>query len=621
MASGSTTSTVSSKDPEQGFAGPYVLTKVLGQGSYGKVNLGVHGKTGAEVAVKIMHKTDLTKSQKLLRRVEREVTILRLMNHPAVTQMIDVIQTTTHLFIILEYMPGGDLYHYLRKHGIGGLPSDTAFRFFYQILSGLEYCHSCGICHRDIKPENILMDETQTHLKLTDFGMANLMKDDQLLETSCGSPHYASPEVIEGLKYDGTKSDVWSLGVLLFGLYAGRLPFDDHNIPRLLEKVCRGQYVMPNHFDGQLRDLIGHLLQSSTETRYSIADIKRHPWYVDRCRALSLDPHGLHSHQPTGAKSRSSVRAGARKSVATALEESERSFSCTDMDSAKGSRQNLPDLEVLTHPLMTTAPEDVPADHLRERVGQLQALVRALVEENALFRQYLTSEEGGIVTAAAAADEPISPHEMQIPVPEPHDESVMDFITVYQGWTDMESLTANLKDEKPNLEKAFYKLLLRQKLAHGGLGHLKDEAGKKSHVSIVNPIQKLDEGNAQAMLTSQYTPLQSLLRNCRMNSDSALYRAQTPTAADDQKADDKKKKEKDKGIKGVFSKVFGKKDAPETAAGASVPGTTKLLVQAAGAPGDEVIPIIMPTTVQYLNKATRQRSAPALVSTKKVSPS
>eukprot|EP00667_Euglena_gracilis_P005006 EG_transcript_5037 len=593
------------KDPEHSFAGPYVLTKTLGQGSYGKVSLGVHGKTGVEVAVKIMHKTDLTKSQKLLRRVEREVTILRLMNHPAVTQMIDVIQTTTHLFIILEYMPGGDLYHYLRKHGIGGLPSDTAFRFFYQILSGLEYCHSCGICHRDIKPENILMDETQQHLKLTDFGMANLMKDDQLLETSCGSPHYASPEVIEGLKYDGTKSDVWSLGVLLFGLYAGRLPFDDHNIPRLLEKVCRGQYTMPNHFDGQLRDLIAHLLQSSTESRYSIADIKRHPWYTDRCRALNLDPHGLHTHQSSGSRhiNRPSSRPSSRKAVSPSEGEPENASSSGDEGSTKGKPHIVVDTGALDHPLLTTAPQDIPADQLRDRVAQLQTLCRALVEENNLFRQYLAAEENG----TGLADEPISPQEMQVPVPEPFDATVMDFITVYQGWTDIESLTANLKDEKPNIEKAFYKLLLRQKLANGGLGHLKDEAGKKSHVSIVNPIQKLEEG--QKMLNSQYTPLQSLLRNCRMNSDSALYRT-----ADDSKADDKKKK----GIKGVFSKVFGgKKDpnGPEQ----SVPGATKLLVQAA-ADAPAAAATLTPTNVQFLKKSARQLSAPALVSSKKVQP-
>eukprot|EP00668_Euglena_longa_P026019 GGOE01032544.1.p1 GENE.GGOE01032544.1~~GGOE01032544.1.p1 ORF type:complete len:451 (-),score=150.48 GGOE01032544.1:238-1590(-) len=448
------------------------------------------------------------------------------------------------------------------------------------------------------------MDETQQHLKLTDFGMANLMKDDQLLETSCGSPHYASPEVIEGLKYDGTKSDVWSLGVLLFGLYAGRLPFDDHNIPRLLEKVCRGQYTMPNHFDGQLRDLIAHLLQSSTESRYSIADIKRHPWYTDRCRALNLDPHGLHTNQPSGSRhaSRTSSRPATKRAVTPSEFEGDASTSSfCDEGSARGKAIAV-DNGVLDHHLLTTMPQDIPADQLRDRIAQLQNLCRALVEENNLFRQYLAAEESG----AGLADEPISPQEMQVPVPEPFDNTVMDFITVYQGWTDVDSLTANLKDEKPNIEKAFYKLLLRQKLAHGGLDHLKDEAGKKSHVSIVNPIQKLEEG--QKMLNSQYTPLQSLLRNCRMNSDSALYRT-----ADDSKADDKKKK----GIKGVFSKVFGGKKDPNVPE-QSVPGATKLLVQSVTEP--PATSNLTPTNVQFLKKSSRQLSAPALVSSKKVQP-
>ena len=275
------------------IAGPYQLSKFLGEGSFGVVKLGTHIKTGEQVAVKIIAQSDLTKNEKLLRRVEMEVNILRLIDHPCVTKYIACFQTVDHLFIILEYMEGGDLYELLRSKGSKGLPMEATFRFFYCILSGLEYCHSCCISHRDLKLENILLDADKEYVKLSDFGMANLAQDN-MMETSCGSPHYAAPEVIRGQKYNGTKSDVWGLAVLLFVMCAGRLPFDSQSIPRVLDKVCEGQYTMPSHFGGSLRHLLSRMFVVPTEKRYSIKDVKRHPWFLGYCNKLGLDPNGYH---------------------------------------------------------------------------------------------------------------------------------------------------------------------------------------------------------------------------------------------------------------------------------------------------------------------------------------
>ena len=569
MATATGASPTSPSNPE-GDALPYVLTKTLGQGTYGKVKLGTHFVTGAQVAVKIMPKKDLTKNQKLLRRVEREVTFMRLMNHPAVTHLIDVVQTSTHLYIILEYMPGGDLFHYLRKHGVGGLPEDTAFRFFHQILSGLEYCHSCGICHRDIKPENILLDETQYNLKLTDFGMANLMQDNQLMETCCGSPHYAAPEVIDGMKYDGSKSDIWSLGVLLYGLYAGRLPFDDQAIPRVLEKVLKGQYSVPNHFEGQLRDIIGHMLIANAEKRYSITDIKRHPWYQGRCQALKLEPNPVPSSNPC----RLSMEAKQASSN-----------NITSVPAPAESAANKTPWDPANHALLTLDPRSVSPGDLIQKFEELQKLHLELMEENKMLHQRMV-EDG------RDPNHLISPQEMQLPVPEPFDRQVIEFI-MNQGWDDKDSLVQNLKDEKPRIEKAFYKLLQQQRLVHGTLDHLKSQFNA-SQVSAMNPIKKMEDPQLP-MLNTQYMTL----RNCRMKSDTALVVKPERSKAEE--------KVKNKGIKGAFSKIFGKNEP------AGADGAKSLQMAFASAAAN---PATTQTQVQFLRSNGRQRSAPVLTSKK-----
>jgi serine/threonine protein kinase len=272
--------------------GAYDLYETIGTGSYGKVKVGKHSETGQKVAVKIMKKGDLENSK--LKVIKREIQTLRMVDHPCVTKLIEALQTSEWILIVMEYMDGGDLFHYMRKHGVGGLPVAKAFNFFYQIQSSLEHCQAMGICHRDIKAENILLDAAAEKCKIADFGMACKQEECALLETSCGSPHYAAPEVIRGQKYDGTKSDVWSLGVLLYGLCAGYLPFNDNNVRRLLDKVCEGHITFPEHFSEDLRDLISRMLTKDANKRISMAEIRQHQWWMDQCHAQKLDPRGLH---------------------------------------------------------------------------------------------------------------------------------------------------------------------------------------------------------------------------------------------------------------------------------------------------------------------------------------
>ncbi|KAJ3450246.1 serine/threonine-protein kinase brsk2-like protein [Anaeramoeba flamelloides] len=255
--------------------GPYILGKTLGEGSTGKVKEGVHESTGKRVAIKIISKTNLKPKQSI--KIHREIAILRLLSHPHILDLYDVYETSKYLFLILELVEGGELFDYLISRGI--LPRQQTLMFFQQIILGLEYMHNHLICHRDLKPENLLLDKND-NIKIADFGMAQLMKTGNLLSTSCGSPHYASPEVIKGEQYDGKLADIWCCGIILFALLSGRLPFDSQNIRKLLMKVKRGDYIMPKNLTNNEKDLIRKILVVDPLKRITIDEIKKHPYFT-----------------------------------------------------------------------------------------------------------------------------------------------------------------------------------------------------------------------------------------------------------------------------------------------------------------------------------------------------
>jgi len=168
----------------------------------------------------------------------------------------------------LEHVSGGELFDYLVKKG--RLTPKEARRFFRQIISALDFCHKHSICHRDLKPENLLLDD-KNNIKIADFGMASLQMEESMLETSCGSPHYACPEVIRGEKYDGRRADVWSTGVILYALLVGALPFDDDNLRQLLEKVKRGFFHVPHFVPQEIQDLLRGMIQVDSEKRLTVS--------------------------------------------------------------------------------------------------------------------------------------------------------------------------------------------------------------------------------------------------------------------------------------------------------------------------------------------------------------
>ncbi|KAM7195454.1 hypothetical protein V8F20_007513 [Naviculisporaceae sp. PSN 640] len=255
--------------------GAYNIVKTLGEGSFGKVKLAVHRSTGQQVALKIIARKKLI-SRDMQGRVEREIEYLQLLRHPHIIKLYTVIKTPSEIIMVLEYA-GGELFDYIVQHG--KMKEDEARRFFQQMLCAVEYCHRHKIVHRDLKPENLLLDDN-LNVKIADFGLSNIMTDGNFLKTSCGSPNYAAPEVINGKLYAGPEVDVWSCGVILYVLLVGRLPFDDEHIPSLFAKIARGTYMVPTWMSAGAAALIKKMLVVNPLHRATIDEIRQDPWFL-----------------------------------------------------------------------------------------------------------------------------------------------------------------------------------------------------------------------------------------------------------------------------------------------------------------------------------------------------
>ena len=257
------------------------------------MKLAIHAVTGHKVAVKILNKTKI-KQLGMEEKVQREINILHLCTHPHIIRLYEVIDTPSDIFLINEYVSGGELFDYIVSKG--RLSADEGRNFFHQIVSGVEYCHFQKIVHRDLKPENLLLDEN-LNIKIADFGLSNLMRDGDFLRTSCGSPNYAAPEVISGHLYAGPEVDVWSCGVILYALLCGSLPFDDESIPSLFKKIKSGMYSLPTHLSQLAKNLIPRMLEVDPMKRITIPEIRRHPWFQHKLPPYLRHPPELMEKQ------------------------------------------------------------------------------------------------------------------------------------------------------------------------------------------------------------------------------------------------------------------------------------------------------------------------------------
>ncbi|KAJ3107959.1 hypothetical protein HK100_003500 [Physocladia obscura] len=271
----------------------YRIDETIGQGTYGKVKLGIHVDTSEKAAIKIIEKSQI-KSAKQVARLQREIRFLKLLHHPHIVRVYDVIETDAFIYIVTEFAEGGELFDYIVANK--RVREREARAFFRMILSAVDYCHQVNknptqtiknaVIHRDLKPENLLLD-SQKVIKIIDFGFGNNFKTDgSQLDTFCGSPFYAAPEMILGKKYVGPEVDVWSLGVVLFALLCGHLPFDDDNMKELYRKIASGSYKCPDHVPPSsvhltkidAKHLISRLIQVDPARRATISECLAHPW-------------------------------------------------------------------------------------------------------------------------------------------------------------------------------------------------------------------------------------------------------------------------------------------------------------------------------------------------------
>ncbi|XP_076391860.1 serine/threonine-protein kinase MARK2 isoform X14 [Megachile rotundata] len=262
-----------SRTSEEPHIGKYKLLKTIGKGNFAKVKLAKHVPTGKEVAIKIIDKTQLNPGS--LQKLFREVRIMKMLDHPNIVKLFQVIETEKTLYLVMEYASGGEVFDYLVLHG--RMKEKEARAKFRQIVSAVQYCHQKKIIHRDLKAENLLLD-SEMNIKIADFGFSNEFTPGNKLDTFCGSPPYAAPELFQGKKYDGPEVDVWSLGVILYTLVSGSLPFDGSTLRELRERVLRGKYRIPFYMSTDCENLLKKFLVLNPTKRASLETIMKDKW-------------------------------------------------------------------------------------------------------------------------------------------------------------------------------------------------------------------------------------------------------------------------------------------------------------------------------------------------------
>ncbi|MFS8007844.1 putative protein kinase CAMK-CAMKL-CHK1 family [Helianthus anomalus] len=258
--------------------GKYEVGRTIGEGTFAKVKFARNSETGEPVALKILDKEKVVK-HKMAELIKMEIATMKLIKHPNVVRLYEVMGSKTKIFIVLEFVTGGELFDKIVNHG--RMHEDEARKYFQQLINAVDYCHSRGVYHRDLKPENLLLDASG-NLKVSDFGLSALsrqVRDDGLLHTTCGTPNYVAPEVLNDRGYDGATADLWSCGVILFVLLAGYLPFDDSNLINLYKKISAAEFTCPPWISFSARKLITRILDPNPMTRITIPELLNDEWF------------------------------------------------------------------------------------------------------------------------------------------------------------------------------------------------------------------------------------------------------------------------------------------------------------------------------------------------------
>ncbi|PTB68323.1 Pkinase-domain-containing protein [Trichoderma citrinoviride] len=314
QASYASTSSSNSRKNYKTHIGPWQLGKTLGKGSSARVRLCRHSITKQLAAVKIVNRRmaylvqdsslaalskwdsslpEVNGEMRVPVAIEREVAILKLIEHPNIMKLYDIWENRSEIYLILEYIDQGDLFTFINTKG--RLSEEVAIYFFRQMISAIAYCHSFNVCHRDLKPENILIT-ADLQIKIADFGMAALHQTaTHRLATACGSPHYAAPELLKNRQYRGDRADIWSMGVILYAMLSATLPFDDPDLRVMMGKTKKGQYKMPDFLSPEAEDLIRRMLQVNPDQRITMKQIWQHPLIQ---KYNYLDDFGHNTGQP-----------------------------------------------------------------------------------------------------------------------------------------------------------------------------------------------------------------------------------------------------------------------------------------------------------------------------------
>ena len=259
--------------------GDYILEEEIGSGGFAKVVQGIHIPTGEKVAIKVLDKLQLMEDPDNLKRVEREIQILKLVKHKNIIKLYEVMETPQKIYLVMELCESGELFDYIVSKE--RLDENQACHFFQEIINALDYLHSQNIVHRDIKPENMLLDKTKdgVSIKIIDFGISTSYTNESLLSTPCGTATYAPPEMHKGEEYFGLLSDVWSSGVVLYAMVYGYLPFCEDDEDENIKNIIAGDYELGDEVSEDVRDLIKHCMDVDPLERYDLDQIKQHKWF------------------------------------------------------------------------------------------------------------------------------------------------------------------------------------------------------------------------------------------------------------------------------------------------------------------------------------------------------
>ncbi|OWM65921.1 CBL-interacting serine/threonine-protein kinase 24 [Punica granatum] len=256
--------------------GKYQVGRTVGEGTFAKVKFAQNTETGESVAMKILAKSTILK-HRMVDQIRREISIMKIVRHPNIVRLHEVLASRTKIYIILEFVAGGELFDKIVHQG--RLSENESRKYFQQLIDAVSHCHGKGVYHRDLKPENLLLD-VYGNLKVSDFGLSALPQQGvELLHTTCGTPNYVAPEVLSQRGYDGAAADIWSCGVILYVIMAGHLPFEETDLPSLYKKINAADFSCPYWFSPSAKLLIENILDPNPTTRIKIDGIKKHPWF------------------------------------------------------------------------------------------------------------------------------------------------------------------------------------------------------------------------------------------------------------------------------------------------------------------------------------------------------